>query len=161
MGPERQPDAAAGAPGSCQDHASRKARLKEVMHEMRGAFTEQHEVIDAMAHDFSRPMYLIKDFESGRGLARPAPPIKPCSKFSTIVHEYDMEPSTMFTLHARMGKRDDFKCMEAKDKSNLKTLLETKVLLGRQPGLLFNFIEYVSQTSIRRIRSIQYGVLIV
>ncbi|GJZ46906.1 hypothetical protein Tco_0600738 [Tanacetum coccineum] len=30
------------------------ARLEEDMHEIRGALTEQREVIDAMAHDFSR-----------------------------------------------------------------------------------------------------------
>ncbi|GKB59353.1 hypothetical protein Tco_0915539, partial [Tanacetum coccineum] len=68
--------------------------------------------------------------------------IKPGSKFSTIVHEYT-EPSRIFTLKASMEKRDDFKCVEAEDKSNLKTLLETKVLPGRQPRLLFNFIESV------------------
>ncbi|GKF09346.1 hypothetical protein Tco_0043570 [Tanacetum coccineum] len=49
--------------------------------------------------------------------------IKHGSKFSTIVHEYVTEPSRIFTLNARMGKRDDFKCVEAEDKSNLKTLL--------------------------------------
>ncbi|GJV84679.1 hypothetical protein Tco_1524577 [Tanacetum coccineum] len=48
---------------------------------------------------------------------------QPGSKFSTIVHEYDTEPRRIFTLNARMGKRDDFKCVEAEDKSNLKTLL--------------------------------------
>ncbi|GJY32632.1 hypothetical protein Tco_0417101 [Tanacetum coccineum] len=48
--------------------------------------------------------------------------IKPGSKFSTIVHEYT-EPSRIFTLKASMEKRDDFKCVEAEDKSNLKTSL--------------------------------------
>ncbi|GJY86513.1 hypothetical protein Tco_0500539 [Tanacetum coccineum] len=51
------------------------------------------------------------------------PLIKPGSKFSTIVHEYVTEPSRIFTLNARMGKRDDFKCVEAEEKSNLKTSL--------------------------------------
>ncbi|GKB15273.1 hypothetical protein Tco_0849196, partial [Tanacetum coccineum] len=37
----------------------------------------------------------------------------PGSKFSTIVHEYDKEQSRIFTLNARIGKRDDFKCVEA------------------------------------------------
>ncbi|GKD29539.1 hypothetical protein Tco_1240317 [Tanacetum coccineum] len=32
----------------------RMDRLEEDVHEIRGALTEQHEVIDAMAHDFSR-----------------------------------------------------------------------------------------------------------
>ncbi|GKA96805.1 retrotransposon protein, putative, ty1-copia subclass, partial [Tanacetum coccineum] len=79
---------------------------------------------------------------SDRGMARPALPqhsrthcsqthdpfypyllIKPGSKFSTIVHKYVTEASRIFTLNAIMGKRDDFKCVEAKDKSNLKTSL--------------------------------------
>ncbi|GKA28352.1 hypothetical protein Tco_0714520 [Tanacetum coccineum] len=49
--------------------------------------------------------------------------IKPGSKFSTIVHEYDMKPSRTFTLNASIDKRDDFKCVEAEEKSNLKTSL--------------------------------------
>ncbi|GJW72727.1 hypothetical protein Tco_0132097 [Tanacetum coccineum] len=78
---ERQPDAAAGAFGVAQDALivdeggqadpapvqapppppapartmpQRKARLEEDVHEMRGALTEQREVINAMACDFSR-----------------------------------------------------------------------------------------------------------
>ncbi|GJR03742.1 hypothetical protein Tco_0526726 [Tanacetum coccineum] len=47
IGPERQPDAAAGAP-------EWMARLEEDVHEIRGALTEQREVIDGMARDFSR-----------------------------------------------------------------------------------------------------------
>ncbi|GKB48955.1 hypothetical protein Tco_0899708, partial [Tanacetum coccineum] len=76
----KQPDAAAGAPRVAQDapvideggqadpapvHAppppaaartmpQRMARLEEDVHKIRGALTEQHEVIDAMARDFSR-----------------------------------------------------------------------------------------------------------
>ncbi|GJY08176.1 hypothetical protein Tco_0375230 [Tanacetum coccineum] len=84
MGPERQPDAMAGAPGVAQDAPiideggqavsapveapqqppspppapartmpQRMARLEEDVHEIRGALTEQHEVIELMAHDFS------------------------------------------------------------------------------------------------------------
>ncbi|GJT84523.1 hypothetical protein Tco_1066240 [Tanacetum coccineum] len=80
MGPERQPDAAAGAPGVAQDAPivdecgqadptpvqappptptpartmpQRMARLEEGVHEIRGALTEQREVIDAMARNFS------------------------------------------------------------------------------------------------------------
>ncbi|GKF16270.1 hypothetical protein Tco_0061188, partial [Tanacetum coccineum] len=61
------------------------------VHAIRRELTEQRKVIDAMARDFSRfstgqelptchilrSMYLIRDVESDRGLARPAPPIKP------------------------------------------------------------------------------------
>ncbi|GJZ10391.1 hypothetical protein Tco_0545150 [Tanacetum coccineum] len=47
--------------------------------------------------------------------------IKPGSKFSTIVHEYDTKPSRTFTLNASMDKRDDFKCVEVEEKSNFKT----------------------------------------
>ncbi|GJW82964.1 hypothetical protein Tco_0156109 [Tanacetum coccineum] len=81
LGPERHPDAAAGAPGSAEDahvvdegdHAvltlvqapppppaaartmpQRMARLEEDVHEIRGALAEQREVIGAMAGDFSR-----------------------------------------------------------------------------------------------------------
>ncbi|GKD77170.1 hypothetical protein Tco_1339791 [Tanacetum coccineum] len=84
MGPERQPDAAAGAPAVAEDAPAidegdqavlapvqapqqpptpplapartmpqRMARLEEDVHEIRRALTEQHEVIDAMARDFS------------------------------------------------------------------------------------------------------------
>ncbi|GKA36880.1 hypothetical protein Tco_0723445 [Tanacetum coccineum] len=80
MGPKRQPDAAAGAPGVAQDAPivdesgqadpapaqapppplaaartmpQRMARLEEDMHEIRGTLAEQREVISAMAHDFS------------------------------------------------------------------------------------------------------------
>ncbi|GJU94034.1 hypothetical protein Tco_1318790 [Tanacetum coccineum] len=81
MGPERQPDAAAGTPGVAQDapvideggqadpthvQASppppaaartmpqRMAILEEDVHEIRGTLAEQREVTSAMAHDFSR-----------------------------------------------------------------------------------------------------------
>ncbi|GJW31978.1 hypothetical protein Tco_0052010 [Tanacetum coccineum] len=54
MGQERQPDAAAGAPRVAQDTVTRMDRLEEDVHEIRGALTEQREVIGAMARDFSR-----------------------------------------------------------------------------------------------------------
>ncbi|GJS30658.1 hypothetical protein Tco_0491278 [Tanacetum coccineum] len=85
MRPERQPDAAAGAPADAEDAPivdegdqavlapvqapqqppppppapartmpQRMARLEEDVHEIRGALTNQREVIDAMAHDFFR-----------------------------------------------------------------------------------------------------------
>ncbi|GKA32243.1 hypothetical protein Tco_0718610 [Tanacetum coccineum] len=61
----------------------------------------------SLTHDSSYPYLLIK----------------PDSKFSTIVPEYVTEPSKIFTLDAGIGKRDDFKCVEAEEKSNLKTSL--------------------------------------
>ncbi|GJR82804.1 hypothetical protein Tco_0153589 [Tanacetum coccineum] len=81
MGLERQPDAAAGAlrvahdalvineggqadpapvhappplPAPARTMPQRMARLEEDAHEIRGILTEQREVIDAMARDFSR-----------------------------------------------------------------------------------------------------------
>ncbi|GJT15612.1 hypothetical protein Tco_0874318 [Tanacetum coccineum] len=61
MGLERQPDAAAGAPTVAEDapavdegDQARMDRLEEDVHEIRGALTEQREVIDAMARNFSR-----------------------------------------------------------------------------------------------------------
>ncbi|GKF04206.1 hypothetical protein Tco_0034874 [Tanacetum coccineum] len=55
MGLERQPDAAAGAPGAPPPAAAaartmpqKMARLEEDVHEIRRALTEQREVIDAM-----------------------------------------------------------------------------------------------------------------
>ncbi|GJR19022.1 hypothetical protein Tco_0967549 [Tanacetum coccineum] len=177
-GLERQPDATAGAHEVAQnapivDEGSqadptpiqapppplaiarttpqRMARLEEDICEIRGALAEQREVIDVMAHDFSRfstwavigltrmmervgVSYVLyskthvpyqrrrvkqRTSEASTFVAQ----IKPGSKFSTIVHEYDAEPSRIFTLNARMGKRDDFKYVQDEYKSNLKTLL--------------------------------------
>ncbi|GJR99013.1 hypothetical protein Tco_0271187 [Tanacetum coccineum] len=58
--PERQLDATAGAPEVIEgahdvdEGAQRIARLEEDMHGMRRALAEQREVLDSMAHDFSR-----------------------------------------------------------------------------------------------------------
>ncbi|GJV77067.1 hypothetical protein Tco_1508651 [Tanacetum coccineum] len=82
IGLERQPNAMVGTPGVAQDALAvnegiqadptpvqaptplppaagrtmpqRMARLDEDVHEIRGELTKQHEVIDVMAHDFSR-----------------------------------------------------------------------------------------------------------
>ncbi|GJZ55130.1 hypothetical protein Tco_0610323 [Tanacetum coccineum] len=58
MGPKRQPDDAADAPGVAQDAPAvdegRMARLEEDVHEIRGALAKKREVIGAMARDFSR-----------------------------------------------------------------------------------------------------------
>ncbi|GJX39288.1 hypothetical protein Tco_0252591 [Tanacetum coccineum] len=45
------------------------------------------------------------------------------SKFSIIVHEYVMEPSTLSKSRAELRKESVYKSMEAKEKSNLKTSL--------------------------------------
>ncbi|GKD11086.1 hypothetical protein Tco_1190771 [Tanacetum coccineum] len=81
LGPERQPDAAAGAPGAAEDAPvvdegdqavlapiqapppppaaartmpQRMSRLEDDVHEIRGALAKQREVIGAIAKDFSR-----------------------------------------------------------------------------------------------------------
>ncbi|GJZ99762.1 hypothetical protein Tco_0672313 [Tanacetum coccineum] len=61
MGPERQLDSAAGAPGPpppppapARTMPKRMARLEEDVHEIRGALTEQREVIDVTAPNFCR-----------------------------------------------------------------------------------------------------------
>ncbi|GJU41692.1 hypothetical protein Tco_1194649 [Tanacetum coccineum] len=58
MGLERQPDAAAGAPAVAEDapavdEGDQAISALEDVYEIHGALTEQHEVIDAMARDFS------------------------------------------------------------------------------------------------------------
>ncbi|GKD10015.1 hypothetical protein Tco_1189700, partial [Tanacetum coccineum] len=55
LGPERQPDAAAGTPRAAEDApVVDEARLEEDVHEIRRALAEQREMIGAMARDFSR-----------------------------------------------------------------------------------------------------------
>ncbi|GKD18068.1 hypothetical protein Tco_1207226 [Tanacetum coccineum] len=58
LGPERQLDAAVGALGVAQNAPAadegRMDILEEDVHEIHGALTKQREVIDAMAHYFSR-----------------------------------------------------------------------------------------------------------
>ncbi|GKC40393.1 hypothetical protein Tco_1052777 [Tanacetum coccineum] len=61
MGPERQPVATVGSPAVAEDALiideggqQRMAILKEDVYEIRQGLTEQQEVINAMAHDFSR-----------------------------------------------------------------------------------------------------------
>ncbi|GJX96981.1 hypothetical protein Tco_0352779 [Tanacetum coccineum] len=54
MGPERQPDATAGSPEVAQDASIIDEGGQADPTPIRGALTEQREVIDAMAHDFSR-----------------------------------------------------------------------------------------------------------
>ncbi|GJZ19955.1 hypothetical protein Tco_0556545 [Tanacetum coccineum] len=79
----------------------RMARLEEDVYEIRGALIEQREELPI--HHIFRPICPTRG-ASDRGLARPAPPqlsrtykSKPGSKFGTIVHEYDREPSRIFT----------------------------------------------------------------
>ncbi|GJR93160.1 hypothetical protein Tco_0265334 [Tanacetum coccineum] len=47
--------------------------------------------------------------ESQKILARPAPKLKPGSKFSTLVHGYDTEPSRIFTQQMQEWEQDDFR----------------------------------------------------
>ncbi|GKB52155.1 hypothetical protein Tco_0902908, partial [Tanacetum coccineum] len=53
MRPERQPDVAAGALAVAEDAPAVDEGDQEDVHEIHGALTEQREVIDAMARDFS------------------------------------------------------------------------------------------------------------
>ncbi|GKC17649.1 hypothetical protein Tco_1014431, partial [Tanacetum coccineum] len=164
MGPERQPDAAAGAPAPAVAEDDPTAdnglgRLEEEVQGLRrdvrslrglverlmtdqGRFSTWMMSCMAQLMDASGLTYQAFDGtfrgsspvafqrrskqrtgEANTSAAQQDPQIKHGSKFSTIVHEYDMEPSRIFTLNARIGKRDDFKYVEAEDKSNLKTLL--------------------------------------
>nr|GEY03285.1 hypothetical protein [Tanacetum cinerariifolium] len=82
----------------------RIARLEEEVHGMREVLQGQIEVLDSMAHDFSRT--------------------KTISKFSTIVCEYAMEPSTLSKSRAEVRRDSVYKSVEARrKKSNLKTSL--------------------------------------
>ncbi|GJS39285.1 hypothetical protein Tco_0564328 [Tanacetum coccineum] len=127
MGPERQPDAAAGTPAIVEDAPaidegnqaisapvqvpqqppSPPPTAARTMPQRLGRLEEEHSK-DAL----------------DRGLARPAP-----LQLSRTHNSQTHDPSYPYlfkqdiTLNARMGKRDDFKCVEAEDKSNLKTLL--------------------------------------
>ncbi|GJU52889.1 hypothetical protein Tco_1226603 [Tanacetum coccineum] len=104
MGPERQPDAAAGAPAVTEDAPA----------------VDEGDQIQYMGCHWPRTddgqgrrhfdLFVYDSYKIG-------------SKFNTIVHENEMKPSRIFTLNARMGKRDDFRCVEAEEKSNLKTSL--------------------------------------
>ncbi|GJX47498.1 hypothetical protein Tco_0272688, partial [Tanacetum coccineum] len=119
MGPERQPNAATGALRVAQD----------------ALIVDKGGQADPAPVQAPPPPAPARTMPQGRarirgGCARvawgidcAARGIKPGSKFSTIVHKYVTEASRIFTLNAIMGKRDDFKCVEAEDKSNLKTLL--------------------------------------
>ncbi|GJW47033.1 hypothetical protein Tco_0078679 [Tanacetum coccineum] len=132
MGLERQPDAAAGAPRVAQDapivnegvrHLYRHHHHHQLLPEpcLRGWFSTW--VITGLARMMDRARVAYMPYsETHVPYQRRRVRIKPGSKFSTIVHEYDTELSRIFTLNARMGKRDDFKCVKAEDKSNLKTL---------------------------------------
>nr|GEV72485.1 reverse transcriptase domain-containing protein [Tanacetum cinerariifolium] len=74
--------------------------------------------------------------------ARPAR-TKTGSKFNTITHEIVTEPSRLSKSRAELRRESVYKSVEVEEKSNLKTSLYTKVLLWRQPGFLFIFIESV------------------
>ncbi|GJZ76561.1 hypothetical protein Tco_0641233 [Tanacetum coccineum] len=134
MGPERQPDAVAGAFAVAKDAPAADEGDQAVPTPLQ-APQQPPPPPPAAAGTHSRDA-------PDRGLARPTPPqlsrtyssqthdpsylyllIKPGNKFSTIVYEYVTKPSRIFTLNARMGKRDDCEYGEAKEKPNLKTSL--------------------------------------
>ncbi|GKB36917.1 hypothetical protein Tco_0881859 [Tanacetum coccineum] len=101
-GPARQEGGVGGvaeeAPGK------RIARLEEEVHDMREALQGQREVLDRMAHNFSRT--------------------KTGSKFSTIIREYVTEPSKLSKSRVELRGESDFKYVkEGRKKSNLKTSL--------------------------------------
>ncbi|GJY91986.1 hypothetical protein Tco_0507768 [Tanacetum coccineum] len=143
MGPERQPDATADTlgvappppPAASRTMPQRMARLEEDVHEIRGALTKQHEVIDAMARDFSRfctwtTTSLIQMMDrAGVKYMSYSQTLReytrhPGSKFSIIVHEYVTKPSRIFTPKCKMEKSEMIsKCGEDEEKSNLKTSL--------------------------------------
>ncbi|GJR14237.1 hypothetical protein Tco_0796889 [Tanacetum coccineum] len=155
MGPERQPDASAGAPAVDEDAPAVDEGDQAIPAPMQapqqppppqlllglcpidwGDLRRRHSM------GLSEGAHLGHSIDApDRGLARPAPPqhsrthssqthdssylyllIKPGSKFSTIVHEYVTEPSRIFTLDAKIGKKDGIR-REAEEKSNLKTSL--------------------------------------
>nr|GEX21997.1 hypothetical protein [Tanacetum cinerariifolium] len=74
--------------------------LEEEVHGMREALQGQREVLDSMAHVFSR--------------------IKPGNKFSIVVHEYVTETSMLSKSRAELRRESVYKSVEAEEKSNLK-----------------------------------------
>nr|GEZ83597.1 hypothetical protein [Tanacetum cinerariifolium] len=74
-------------------YGERLARIEEDVHEIHGALGRQREVLDSMAHDFSR-------FKTG-------------SKFSTIVREYVTEPSMLSKSRAELRRESVNKSVKA------------------------------------------------
>ncbi|GJY31962.1 hypothetical protein Tco_0415457 [Tanacetum coccineum] len=95
----------------------------------------QREVLDSMAHDFSRfSTWTITSLAQMMDMAgvpytrySESPVeyerIKSGSKFSTIVREYVTKPSRLSIPIAELRRMSDFKCVKAEEKSNLKTSL--------------------------------------
>ncbi|GJY41329.1 hypothetical protein Tco_0428599 [Tanacetum coccineum] len=138
LGPKRQPDAMAGAPGSAEDAPvvdegdqavsapiqapppppatartmpQRMDKLEEDVHKIRGALAEQCEVIGAMARDFSRfAVWVAGGIAQLLDSARVTyTPTKTGTKFSTIAREYISETSTISKQESRIGDREYFK----------------------------------------------------
>ncbi|GJZ79541.1 hypothetical protein Tco_0644378 [Tanacetum coccineum] len=102
----------------CQGVSQRMARIEEDVHEMRGALTKQHEVIDAMAYDFSRfSTWAVTSL--ARMMDRAGVAYVPYYE----THVPYQRRRDIRTKLQNEEERDDFKCVEAEDKSNLKTLL--------------------------------------
>ncbi|GJS92527.1 hypothetical protein Tco_0799495 [Tanacetum coccineum] len=102
LGPERQPDVAAGTPGAAEDAPARMARLEEDVHEIRGGSAEQREVIGAMARDFSRftvwaTSGIAQLFDSARVTYTPYS--KPRIPYQRRVRQRTGEASTSTTQH--------------------------------------------------------------
>ncbi|GKE72723.1 hypothetical protein Tco_1534764 [Tanacetum coccineum] len=123
--PPPPPPAATGTvPQRLEEEVQRLRIRRDFLRELTCSIPETHQIEDW------RGLHLHSS--AGPTAARPMIPfilifciylIKPDSKFSTIVHKYVTEPSRIFTLNARMGKRDDFEYGEAEEKFSLKTLL--------------------------------------
>nr|GEX37168.1 hypothetical protein [Tanacetum cinerariifolium] len=77
-------------------YGERLAMIEEDVHEIHRALGRQREVLDSMAHDFSR-------FKTG-------------SKFSTIVREYVTEPSMLSKSRAELRRESVNKSVEARRK---------------------------------------------
>ncbi|GJU71910.1 hypothetical protein Tco_1263315 [Tanacetum coccineum] len=140
-GPERQPDAAAGAPEAAEDApiadegalavpapvqapqppppaarptqtmAQRLARVEEDVYEIRGALDNQREILDNMARDFSQ--FSTWTVVGLSQMMSWAGVSKTGSKFSTIVREYVTEPSTPSKSRAELRRESVYKSVEA------------------------------------------------
>ncbi|GJS61495.1 hypothetical protein Tco_0656279 [Tanacetum coccineum] len=94
------------------------ARLEEDVHEIRGTLAEQREVIGAMARDFSR-FCTWTTTSLARMMDRASVTY---TSYSQTLREYH-RCRGIHTKKQNGEERDDFKCGEAEEKSNLKNSL--------------------------------------
>ncbi|GJY66019.1 hypothetical protein Tco_0468257 [Tanacetum coccineum] len=115
-------------PAAARTMPQRMARLEEDVYKIHGELTEQREVIDAMARDFSR-FCTWTTTSLARMMDRAGVTYM---SYSQTLREYqrrvrcrtdDASTSDIHTKMQNEEKRDDFKCVEAEEKSNLKTSL--------------------------------------